>query len=393
MAIIDSLKFFKNFTRYDGDIGIEIETETKKTYIPPEMLFWIHKPDGSLRDFGMEYILKQPVKYGKQLDDALDEFKNKTIGINFVKDSISTSVHVHLNILNETFLTLGNFLTLYTLCENLLIRMSGPDRLSNLFCLPICDAEETYKNIVNMFKGIYAKQWKSLIFQQGTVKYAALNLSSIGNFGSLEIRSFNGDTNIENIKRWVSVLYSILVFSRNEKITPRDIMTKYKDDPEGLIKEVFKEHRDALKFKDEKQLLDKNLFYAASIAYSVKAWRDLDAKENAKFNPSAKDLEIRAKTLFGKKFSELTGGEMDHVYQTLQRDFAAKNGGDPIVPDFGEALAPRPDLAQMARDVINNQVRPRGRPARVVMEEVPAVRNNDWVIAGDHAGGNVGGNF
>src|SRR5690606_24321632 len=109
-------------------------------------------------------------------------------GLPFIRDPVSASLHVHPNMLNETFQTMGNFLTLYSLFENLLIRYSGPNRLSNLFCPPICDAEETSRNIVGMMEAVENKKFKGLMYDENRVKYAALNLSSLSRYGSLEVR-------------------------------------------------------------------------------------------------------------------------------------------------------------------------------------------------------------
>src|SRR5690242_2495326 len=131
--IIDQLKKVRHgYKNYPRSIGLEIETETKEPYDIPRFSFWAVHADGSLRDFGQEYVLVQPLAI-EQIPLALDEFKDKTKGIKFIQDSLTTSVHVHLNFLDQSFQTLGNFLILYTMFENLLIRYSGEDRLSNLF--------------------------------------------------------------------------------------------------------------------------------------------------------------------------------------------------------------------------------------------------------------------
>lgn len=180
-----------SYAAHKGTFGLEIETETAEAYDVPKFSFWDVHRDGSLRNFGQEYVLKQPLDFNEHIPLALEEFRVKTSkGILISLELCSqTSVHVHINFLGETFQTLGNFLTIYSLTENLLIRMSGADRLSNLFALPICDAETTFFNMKNMLDGIKAKQYNSMVFDPEYTKYAAINLAALSRFGSLEIRS------------------------------------------------------------------------------------------------------------------------------------------------------------------------------------------------------------
>lgn len=330
MAIFDKITQVssKNFKKHTGEIGLEIETETIEPYVAPEFYFWNVHQDGSLRNFGQEYVLKAPVQYKDEFPKALDEWNVKTKKIPFIKDSFSTSVHVHLNFLTESFKTLGNFLTIYTLLENVLIRYSGPDRLSNLFCLPICDAEETYKNMENLFKGVAGKNYKSLIFNENSVKYAACNLAALGSYGSIEIRSFRGETDIEKIQKWVDILYDIYKFSRQKDMNPKVFMLEYKNSKNKIMDLVFsKNNRKELTIKDEEKLIDRNAWYAASVAYSLKdlngvfhEWDTIDEEEkkpDVKFKP--KDLEAMSMKVFGRSFADLTDIDKQHILFVMQK--------------------------------------------------------------------------
>lgn len=319
MTVRDLLLPLRKFNHYDGEFGIEIETETKKGYEAPQFYFWTTHADHSLRDFGIEYVLKQPVKY-KLVNDALLEFQDKTKDLKFIPDSISTSVHVHVNMLDEKKVTLGNFLTTYTLLENLLIRFSGPQRLSNLFCLPICDAEETYIHATNFAKCLESKNPKGLILAENTAKYAALNLTALGKYGSLEVRSFRGETDVKLIQQWVDILNNILEYSRKSK-NPKVIMEEFRLKPEEFKDKVFKNNAKFLAHPEELELLDRNTFYAANIAYAVKDWEALDKKDTSKFNPTKKDLESYAQAVFYKSFDELQGGEQNFLYLLIEEDF------------------------------------------------------------------------
>lgn len=342
MTILDFMNKsgLKSFKKYDGEIGLEIETETKSADAYPTgtlvlddrsghykvsgLKYWDTHTDGSLRDFGLEFVLKQPVRFHKELPAALEEFRERLGKVKFIKDSVTTSVHVHLNMLNESFRTLGNFLTLYTLFENILIRYSGPDRLSNLFCLPICDAEDTYKNIVNMMQNIERKNYKSLFFNETNVKYAALNLGAFSSYGSMEVRSFRGETDTKAIEKWVGILYSLVEYAR-QGTTPKEIMLSWKDKQGKLLDEVFKDYRKEIAHIDELKLVDRNVWYAGSIAYGVKNWNSLDeVVKPPEFKPKQKELDMMAAHYFSLGWLQLDNAQQDHIIKKLKADYDKK---------------------------------------------------------------------
>lgn len=314
MTIYETLnKVYGNYKKWEGDIGLEIETESREEYSVPKFAFWDAHTDGSLRNFGIEYVLKAPLDFKTSFPKALDEFQEKTKGINFIQDSITTSVHTHLNFLNDTFITLGNFLTAYTLTENLLIRFSGPERLSNNFCLPMVDAEETYINIMNMLAGLGKKNWSAISFEPERTKYGAINISALRNFGSLEIRSFRGTTDINTIKQWVGILNSLQTYAREPNLLPPQIILKYQKEGPEILNDIFgSENRKLIAHKDEKQLMEETFWYAANIAYSVKDWtvfNDLPKKKKVK----SKDLDITSMTLYGQPFESLSQAQQRKV--------------------------------------------------------------------------------
>lgn len=324
MAIYDHLSNYKNFRKYSGEIGLEIETETKQRYNIPDFYFWNSHGDGSLRDYGIEYVLKQPVSFKKELPDALKEWGDKTKSIKFIKDSISTSVHVHLNMMPESFRTLGNFLTTYVLVENLLIRYSGPDRISNLFCLPVCDAEDMIFLLENMFKHISSKMYKSMIINEQTAKYAACNIAALGAYGSIEIRSFRGETSTEKIEKWVEILYNILEFARTNT-NPKQILELWRKNELEILDIVFKNNKKEIFRKDARELIAKNTWYAAMIAYAVKDWETLDVEEKvATFKPTEKQMNDCSLKHFNVLFDNLSDADKGHVLYLLEKDFLTK---------------------------------------------------------------------
>lgn len=318
MVIYNTLNkhFGSRFNNFKGDIGLEIETESKEDYTIPKFSFWDVHNDNSLRDIGREYVLKQPLDFEETLPKALTEFVDKTKAVKFIQNSITTSIHVHLNLLNDNFLTLGNFLTVYTLVENILIRYSGEDRLSNLFCLPICDAEDTYHNMLRLLEGVRDRKYNRLSFDIDRTKYGALNLSSLATRGSLEIRSFRGTTDTKLIYNWIGILYSILKFARQDGLVPPAIILAYKDKGTEILTDVFSSYRKDIRHPDEEKLLEKNFWYAANLAYSIQDWKKLELVPKKK-KPSAGALDKESLKHFKRTFQELNFHEQRAVLEIL----------------------------------------------------------------------------
>lgn len=298
--------------RHSGELGIEIETEREREYEYPKSKFWRCTRDGSLRKFGVEYVLKSPVNL-EEATLALQEFKKFDEKYSFDKNSISTSVHVHVNMLNDTFVTMANFMTIYALMEPLLIRYSGPDRLSNLFCLPFRDAEGTIPHYVQMLSYISRNAFNRMKLSEDTVKYSALNCAPLTKIGTLEIRSFRGETDIDVIHKWLCIIMKMKEFCRQEKMTPIVILDMWKEKGLGIINEVFGEYTKELKGKMsdkdiEKLIKEKNQFYAARFATACRDWSKFGViKIKPVYRTQLKeDLDNISRTVFGQNYENLS---------------------------------------------------------------------------------------
>lgn len=308
--------------RHTGDFGVEIETEVEssRAYDFPRMKYWSVKRDGSLRDYGAEYVLKAPAN-SSELQNALNEFKTVCSKFNFKKDSISTSVHIHLNMLNDTYLTLANFITTYSLMENLLIRYSGPDRISNLFCLPMIDAEGIVTHIEDLLSKINKKMFTRLSMSPERVKYSALNMANLTTLGTAEVRTFRGETDIDIIFKWSQILLKMKEFSRRDNLTPPDIVLLYKDiGAEALVDLVFQEYSSEVKiFGKTKELIDSNIKYAAKFASVSKNWKQFGIlKQKTVYREKVKStLDKMSVDKFGSQYDQLPYHEklvVDELY-------------------------------------------------------------------------------
>lgn len=212
-------------------VGIEIEVEydKPKTFISP---VWLEKSDGSLRHNGYEYITRGPmniVDVPKALKEVTDFISNSRC---VVLNSPRTSVHVHSNILNKTFLQTMNQVVISWMLENAMIKFCNPrQREGNLFCLRITDAE----NIVRSLQSVLDSHCEPSSMGRSTlrtmkgmnIRYAATNVRSISELGTIEYRGMAGNTyDYNTILRWVKAINTINENS-DKFFSPEDVMNYY----------------------------------------------------------------------------------------------------------------------------------------------------------------------
>jgi len=311
--------------RHRGIVGIEIETETSKAYDYPSLKMWNTVKDNSLRDWGVEYVLKAPVGL-PDLERALEEFSICEKKYKFNKGSISTSVHVHRNFQNETFLTMANLFTIYALMENLLIRYSGPERFSNLFCLPMIDAEGVADYIREILMAVAKNNWNKCALPNDKVKYGAINPAPLTKLGTVEFRSFRGETDIKVINRWVFIIEKMVEYSKTEGLTPPGILKMWREYRHTLCDIVFGEYSKEIKASVREGetlngLIESNLKFAARFATVTKTWDTFGIlKVKPIYKEKAKEaLNVIAQERFGNSLDSLPYHERLIVYEMFSR--------------------------------------------------------------------------
>lgn len=234
--------FFNEDTPTD-EIGIEIEVEGEglPTDIPS---YWEVHHDGSLRGESAEYVLKEPIKR-KNVLPFLEYLKGK-LRNSVIHDSIRTSVHVHINMAEKTILQVYVILIVYFILENLIIELAGKNRIGNLFCLRLKDAEYLLDQLI-----IAAQKDSYKVFlNEQTLRYAAVNVCALSKFNSLEFRAMRGTTDPEIISEWVEILLSVVDNAVNLYKTPLEVIQDFSAIGPGAFAEKilgihlhkFKEH-------------------------------------------------------------------------------------------------------------------------------------------------------
>jgi len=185
-----------------GEIGLELEVEGDN--LPMDIpKYWRVEGDGSLRG-GMEYVLKEPTSREAVDRDLTHLFKAFERNESVLSLSNRTSLHVHLNVQEFTKDQVYNFIILYLILEDALVRWCGEGREGNLFCLRAKDAEYL---IDLLEESRFRNKLRMLATDQ--IRYASINCSALYKYGSLEFRAMRGTDSPEDILKWVNILLRI----------------------------------------------------------------------------------------------------------------------------------------------------------------------------------------
>lgn len=247
-----------------ADIGVEIEVER---FINPDKIlstFWRTEGDGSLQN-GIEFVLKNPVSAGK-LDQRLTALE-KYLGTNFTP-SDRTGIHIHLNVQTLTPKELVVFLCLYYIFEELIVDTCGENRRGNHFCFRMVDAEDVF---FVLHQSLSTSRINYLFNDR--IRYAALNLSSLGKYGSLEFRAIQ--TSYEYRKEILRVA-NLLLALRNATgkfYDPVDVLAGYSMDKDEFTELVFG-NNPFEKEKDRDFKMTRGMRIAQDIAYIRDDWNN-----------------------------------------------------------------------------------------------------------------------
>lgn len=208
----------------DRAVGIEVEVENLQLNRYPNGDVWMQKGDGSLRNNGVEYVT-MPIKASDAplaLYDLLEGALNKNCCF-----SPRTSIHVHVDMRNETSDEVTDVVLMYTLFETLFYKFTGRGRIKNIYCVPIFDT--------NLLSGRAAGT--SNIFRIAEVwsKYSGLNLIPIASFGTIEFRHMHGTFDVDKLSRWVRIIVKLVDYVKKQG---KDFIRNFLLKESGTIRSV-----------------------------------------------------------------------------------------------------------------------------------------------------------
>lgn len=188
-------------------IGIEIEMENMPSWADTNY-YWSAKKDGSLRNYGVEYV-SIPLR-ACQIEWALNYLEKRFEDTDCNPDfSSRTSTHIHLNVRDITKEQHKNLVLLYAMFEKHFFKFAEPDREKSLFCVPL-------------YATYHMQRYERMIDQEVSYwsKYLALNIlptipnDDTGTYGTVEFRHLHGTMDPYKIVEFVN---SILCLKQEAK--------------------------------------------------------------------------------------------------------------------------------------------------------------------------------
>lgn len=216
----------------DGRIGLEYEYEQCQGFnwgLPcakgAQPYFTTHN-DGSLRDGGLEFVLREPL-FGEELLLAIRGMDEVARALRF-KSSYRTSMHVHLDMERATYPDqVLSTAVLYAIAEPFLYKFVGQARDMCNYCLPWYRHDQHF--------GVFLKGIKETLGASGAdvterlrrlkeFKYSGLNFFSLGDYGTLEFRQAPVGMDSAKVIEWINVIQSLRRFAIDNQRPFGDIL-------------------------------------------------------------------------------------------------------------------------------------------------------------------------
>lgn len=252
-------------------IGLELENESIEPVDFPQVTNWRYHNEGSLRYWGMEYVLTPPLPIDKALINT--QILLKSLSKINLTNSHRTSVHVHFDVTHYTFPDIANFAATYWLVEDILADFAGNHRKNNLFCLRMKDA----KHIINSLVNCVQKKtfYNDLAFNENQ-RYGSINLNAVQKFGSLEFRMMRGTDKYDDIATWVEALNRVRLFAL-KFATPKELRNFFlkeisaEDLPEAIFGNITKKLTDTSR-EIQAETIRENFLFLEPLLLSGKDW-------------------------------------------------------------------------------------------------------------------------
>lgn len=193
-------------------IGVEHELEgARGTDFEQNFSAWNAIRDGSLRDSGIEYVLKAPLA-GEALSEAINLLGGYVGGRRNICVNERTSTHIHMDARDMTPRQLLTFCVVYTTFEQAIFSMCDASRIENNFCVPVRKNAGVIHRLSQLSKNIDSSRAVENLASDN-YRYAALNMAALRRFGSLEFRMRESLIDPSALKDWINIFLSIKEFS------------------------------------------------------------------------------------------------------------------------------------------------------------------------------------
>jgi len=280
----------------DCKVGVEVELENIHGFghqSQSEGMYWEIIKDGSLRNYGMEFV-SLPV-FGVDIQLALDDLKN-TLAEQKPSLHPRTSLHVHMDVEDMTAHSLANLLVLEVVFERLLYNYCDMERYNNIFCNPSRKCKNSLRQLGALMRIKIDDKGEFYEVLQQSMKYTGLNIKSVlpqynnntdkeDPGGHIEFRMHQGTDDIVRIKEWINILMCLKKYAVEFSHSPEELILYLSImGIDNIIDDVFGEYASLVKYPE--QLPD---IYAgiSAVQYSIKNYTPLGtaAVANSLFIP------------------------------------------------------------------------------------------------------------
>lgn len=305
-------------------VGVEIEIELTTPFDTTQLSTtsdWSVKSDGSLRNFGLEFV-SRPFSLrheGTVLSKSWSDIIKNPLMSSANYDCPRASVHVHVNVRDYTYNQLMNIILAYLLLEGTLVDYCGRWRRGNLFALRIPEAAANFSNIKNT-----VTQYTALNINSEQ-RYSAMNLVSLRNFGTIEFRMLGSVYSPELIQLWASGLRHMVDWAAQSYQNPPDLYRRYTSATrEEFVNEFLGDlGREILKRPLKEELFEDGEEYAVELlTASTDEWTYVDDFRNDdKFMKYLKDSRLSRKQVFEQSLSSYNNWKKGETKSTKKSIF------------------------------------------------------------------------
>jgi len=248
-------------------VGIEVEVENAQQI--RDSKYWAVKGDSSLRNNGVELVLRQPLG-GADLRDSLQQLTGILRAAPDCNVSERCSLHVHVDVRDFSTTQLAALLLAYVGSEAALYMQGGKDRYDNIYCPGVTAALEQMSLMRSVVHGNSDNVRHAIRRWQ---KYTGINLHSVQERGSVEFRAHEGTLEVPRIMRWVSILLLLVDYAATVK-SPSTVLKHIRTGPEEYITRVFGSY--------SRQLLEDGVYFEY---YQNNLLNAIDLMVNEEFKP------------------------------------------------------------------------------------------------------------
>lgn len=215
--------------------GVELELENLPEFPYGDISVWRCVEEGGLGDFGREFVFRGPLNL-KQSHTAIESlFALFHARKEQPQASGLCGVHIHVNMLNASYLELSNLALCAAILEPMLFELTG-DRCQNRYCIPVMSTK--YADILCQYYG-HSKIVKAGGLIGGQPKYCGVNFLTLLQYGTIEFRQMAGSVDVNTLKKYVSLIDSLVTHGKQKKFLERLLSATINSEIDQICRQVF----------------------------------------------------------------------------------------------------------------------------------------------------------